>query len=58
MYTQSYDMMLVNLVDPILRQSVLNNAKGIIILLYYFNRDFAEKDLKITDNVWYGNRCL
>ena len=37
MYTQNYDMMLINLVDPSSAASVLNN----------------EKDLKITDNVWY-----
>lgn len=53
MYTQSYDMMLVNLVDPSSAASVLNNAKELDIPVILFNRDIAEKDLKITDNVWY-----
>jgi methyl-galactoside transport system substrate-binding protein len=53
MYTQNYDMMLINLVDPSSAASVLNNAKELDIPVILFNRDIAEKDLKITDNVWY-----
>lgn len=53
MYTQNYDMMLVNLVDPSHAANVLNNAKESKIPVILFNRDIAEKDLKITNNVWY-----
>ena len=52
MYTQNYDMMLINLVDPSSAASVLNNAKELDIPVILFNRDIAEKDLKITDNVF------
>ena len=53
MYTQNYDMMLVNLVDPSSAANILNNAKESAIPVILFNRDIAEKDLKITNNVWY-----
>lgn len=53
MYTQNYDMMLINLVEPTYAAGVLNNAKESKIPVILFNRDIAEKDLKITNNVWY-----
>lgn len=53
MYAQDYDMMLVNLVDPSSAASVLNNVKESKTPVILFNRDIAEKDLKITNNVWY-----
>ena len=53
MYTQNYDMMLINLVEPSSAASVLNNAKEAGTPVILFNRDIAEKDLKITNDVWY-----
>lgn len=53
MYTQNYNMMLINLVEPSSAASVLNNAKEAGTPVILFNRDIAEKDLKITNDVWY-----
>lgn len=53
MYTQNYEMMLINLVEPSSAASVLNNAKEAGTPVILFNRDIAEKDLKITNDVWY-----
>lgn len=53
MYTQNYDMMLINLVEPTYAAGVLNNAKESKIPVILFNRDIAEKDLKVTNSVWY-----
>lgn len=53
MYTQNYNMMLINLVEPSSAASVLNNAKEAGTSVILFNRDIAEKDLKITNDVWY-----
>lgn len=53
MYTQNYNMMLINLVEPSSAASVLNNAKEAGTPVILINRDIAEKDLKITNDVWY-----
>ena len=53
MYAQDYDVMLVNLVEPVSAASVLNDAKDADIPVILFNREIDEKDLKISKNVWY-----
>lgn len=50
---QDFDVLLVNLVKPASAASLLNEASDKEIPVVLFNREPDEKDLSISDNIWY-----
>ena len=53
MYSQNFDVLLINLLKPTSVASILNEAAGLSIPVILFNRETEEKNLTISDDIWY-----
>lgn len=53
MCSQNFDVLLINLVKPASVASVLNEAADLNIPVILFNRETEEKNLTISDDIWY-----
>lgn len=53
MCSQNFDVLLINLVKPDSAASVLNEAADLNIPVILFNRETEEKNLTISDDIWY-----
>ena len=53
MYSQKFDVLLINLVKPTLAASILNEAAERNIPVILFNRETEAKNLTISKEIWY-----
>ena len=53
MYSQKFDVLLINLVKPTLAASILNEAAERNIPVILFNRETEAKNLTISEEIWY-----
>ena len=53
MCSQNFDVLLINLVKPASAASVLNEAADLNVPVILFNRETEEKNLTISDDIWY-----
>lgn len=53
MCSQNFDVLLINLVKPASAASILNEAADLNIPVILFNRETEEKNLTISDEIWY-----
>ena len=53
MFSQNYDVLLLNLVEPALAASILNKAADLNIPVILFNRETELKNMTISDAIWY-----
>ena len=53
MYSQNFDVLLINLLKPTSVASILNEAAGLSIPVILFNRETETKNLTIADDIWY-----
>lgn len=53
LYSQNFDALFINLVKPAAAASILNQAADLDIPVILFNREPEEKNLTISDDIWY-----